>query len=312
MKPRIVVVGSLNMDLVVQAPRIPKPGETILGAGELQMIPGGKGANQACGASRLGADVAMVGRVGDDAFGEALIHNLNKTKVNTSLITRDADAATGIALIVVDDSGQNSIVISSGANGRVSDEDVDRGEDLIRSTDVLLLQLEIPLNAVFRAAELARLHGAITVLNPAPAQPLPTELLPLIDVLIPNETEAAILSGCESNTDEEIRQAATALRKSGVKTIIMTMGSRGALLITENVFSHFPTFPIDPVDTTAAGDAFVASFSVALAEGRSLQEAVRYGNAAGALACTKLGAQPSLPNRSALKNMLKKDITHTA
>ena len=312
MKPRIVVVGSLNMDLVVQAPRIPKPGETILGAGELQMIPGGKGANQACGASRLGADVAMVGRVGDDAFGEALIHNLNKTKVNTSLITRDADAATGIALIVVDDSGQNSIVISSGANGRVSDEDVDRGEDLIRSTDVLLLQLEIPLNAVIRAAELARLHGAITVLNPAPAQPLPTELLPLIDVLIPNETEAAILSGCESNTDEEIRQAATALRKSGVKTIIMTMGSRGALLITENVFSHFPTFPIDPVDTTAAGDAFVASFSVALAEGRSLQEAVRYGNAAGALACTKLGAQPSLPNRSALKNMLKKDITHTA
>jgi ribokinase len=306
MKPHLVVVGSLNMDLVVQAPRIPKPGETILGAGDLQMIPGGKGANQACGAARLGADVAMVGRVGDDAFGETLILNLNKSKVDTRSITRDIDAATGIALIVVEESGQNSIVVSSGANGCVSDEDVNRGEDLIQSADVLLLQLEIPLNAVIRAADLARLHGVTTVLNPAPAQPLPTELLTLIDVLIPNETEAAILSGCETNTDEEIQQAATTLRGFGAKTIIMTLGSRGALLITENVFSHFPAFPIDPVDTTAAGDAFVASFSVALAEGRSLQEAVRYGNAAGALACTKLGAQPSLPNRSALKNMLQK------
>ncbi len=306
MKPHLVVVGSLNMDLVVQAPRIPKPGETVSGAGDLKLIPGGKGANQAYGSAMLGADVAMLGRVGNDAFGETLVQNLNKVKVDTRFITRDPDAATGIALIVVEESGQNIIVVSPGANRRVSPEDVTQGESVIRSADVLLLQLEIPLNVVIRAVELAKLHGVITVLNPAPAQPLPTELLTLIDVLIPNETEAAILSSCETNTEEEIQQAAAALRRSGAKTIIMTLGSRGALLITENVFSHFPAFPIDPVDTTAAGDAFVASFSIALAEGRSLQEAVRYGNAAGALACTKLGAQPSLPNRSELENMLRK------
>jgi ribokinase len=306
MKPHLVVVGSLNMDLVVQAPRIPKPGETVSGAGDLKLIPGGKGANQAYGSAMLGADVAMFGRVGNDAFGETLVQNLNKVKVDTRFITQDPEASTGIALIVVEERGQNIIVVSPGANRRVSPEDVTQGESVIRSADVLLLQLEIPLNVVIRAVELAKLHGVITVLNPAPAQPLPTELLTLIDILIPNETEAAILSGCETHTGEEIQQAAGALRRSGAKTIIMTLGSRGAFLNTENVFSHFPAFPIDPVDTTAAGDAFVASFSVALAEGRSLQEAIRFGNAAGALACTKLGAQPSLPNRSELENMLRK------
>jgi ribokinase len=305
MKPQIVVVGSLNMDLVMQAPRIPKPGETVSGAEDLKLIPGGKGANQAYGSAMLGAEVAMLGRVGDDAFGETLVQNLNIVKVDTRFITQDPDAATGIALIVVEESGQNIIVVSPGANRCVSPEDVTQGESVIQSADVLLLQLEIPLNVVIRAVELAKLHGVITILNPAPARPLPAELLTLIDVLIPNETEAAILSGCETNTDEEIQQAAAALRRSGAKTIIMTLGSRGALLTTENVFSYFPAFPVDPVDTTAAGDAFVASFAVAVAEGKSLQEAVRYGNAAGALACTKFGAQPSLPNRPELEQLLK-------
>jgi ribokinase len=306
MKVRIVVVGSLNMDLVVQTPRIPKPGETILGAGDLQMIPGGKGANQAYGSALLGAEVAMVGRVGEDTFGETLIQNLDKVEVDTSFIIQDTDAPTGIALIVVEGSGQNSIVVSSGANGRLSPEDVSQREDVIQSADVLLLQLEIPLEAVLRAADLAKLHGVTTVLNPAPAQPLEPELLRLIDYLIPNETEFALLSGHEIHSNDKIKEAAAVLHQSGLKIIIMTMGNRGALLLTEDSFTHSPAFTVDPIDTTAAGDAFVASFVVAMAEGKSLQEAIRYGNAAGALACTKFGAQPSLPNRSELKDMLRK------
>lgn len=306
MKPRIVVVGSLNMDLVVRSPRIPKPGETIIGASDLQIIPGGKGSNQAYGSAKLGADVTLVGRVGNDNFGEKLIQNLCEAKVADRYITRDPAAPTGIALIVIDQSGQNSIVVSSGANERVSPQDIGQAEEAISSADLLLLQLEIPLNAVARAVDIAKHHGVITVLNPAPAQPLPPDLLSKIDYLIPNETETVLLSGHETHSDHEIKQAATVLRGVGAKTIILTLGSRGAVLITENSLTHFPAFPIDPVDTTAAGDAFVASFSVALAEGKPLQEAIRYGNAAGALACTKLGAQPSLPGRPELENMLQK------
>lgn len=305
MKPRLVVVGSLNMDLVVPSPRIPRPGETILGGGDLQMIPGGKGANQAYGAARLGADVSLIGRVGGDSFGEKLIHNLNQANVDTRYILHDPDAATGIALIVVEESGQNSIVVSSGANGRLTAEDINRKENAIHAANILLLQLEVPLDAVLQGAKLAKRHGVTTILNPAPAQPLPEELLRFIDYLIPNESETAILSGYGTSTDEEIKQAAAALRGSGIKTIIMTMGSRGALLITETEFCHFPAFPIDPVDTTAAGDAFVASFAVAMAEGKSIHEAIRFGNAAGALACTKFGAQPSLPDRQALESLMQ-------
>jgi ribokinase len=305
MNPHLVVVGSLNMDLVVQTPRIPKIGETVSGAEDLKLIPGGKGANQAYGSAMLGADVVMIGRVGNDAFGDTLVLNLDNVKVDTRFITRDPDAATGIALIMVEESGQNIIVVSPGANRRVSPEDVSQGESVIRSADVLLLQLEIPLETVTRAVEIARLYDVITVLNPAPAQHLPGKLLSSIDYIIPNETEMALLSEYEINTDNEIRQAASALRELGANTIVMTIGSRGAVLITEKEFTHFPTFPIDPVDTTAAGDAFVASFAVALAEGKSLQEAVRFGNAAGALACTKLGAQPSLPDRDHLENLIR-------
>jgi ribokinase len=302
---RIAVIGSLNMDLVVRASRIPKPGETIIGADDLHMIPGGKGANQAYASAMLGAEVSMVGRVGDDMFGEHLITSLKKAGVDTHHITRVSDASTGIALIVVEDGGQNSIVVSPGANGRVSSTDVSRAEAVIRSASLILLQLEIPLPAVIKAAQVAKNHGVKVVLNPAPAQQLSAELLSLTDILIPNETEASMLSGCDVGTDDGIRQAAARLCQSGVKTIIMTRGSRGASLITENEIVHFPAFTIEPVDTTAAGDAFVGSIAVALAEGRSISEAVRCGNAAGALASTKSGAQPSMPGRDDLDKMLQ-------
>ncbi len=302
---RIAVIGSLNMDLVVRAPRIPKPGETIIGTDDLNMIPGGKGANQAYCSAILGAEVAMIGRVGDDTFGEQLVNNLKKVGVDTQYIKRDADASTGIAMIVVEESGQNSIVVSPGANGRVDLSDISQAEAVILSSNLILLQLEIPIPAVIEASQLAKKHGIKVILNPAPAQKLPDELLSLIDILITNETEAAMLTECNVDTDNGIKQAASKLNQSGQKTIVMTRGSRGATLIAENKIVHFPAFPIKAVDTTGAGDAFVGSFAVAFAEGKSITDSIKFGNAAGASASTKSGAQPSMPDRDDLNKILQ-------
>ena len=303
MAAHITVVGSLNMDLVVRAPRIPQPGETIIG-GDFHTVPGGKGANQAVAAARLGAQVSMVGRVGRGAFAGPLLKNLAAAGVEHAFVTQDSEAATGVALIVVDDAGQNSIVVASGANARLSPTDVDAAGAAIAAADALLLQLESPLETVTRAAELARAHGATVIVNPAPARSLPAALLSLVDVLIPNESEAALLTGLPIGDPAEAEAAATALRKLGVGTVILTLGERGALLAREDGAEHFPAFEVTPVDTTAAGDAFVGGFAVALAGGQPLAEAVRWGNAAGALATTKLGAQPSLPSRQDLEALL--------
>lgn len=303
MPARVTVVGSLNMDLVVRAPRIPRPGETIIG-GEFRTVPGGKGANQAVAAARLGAQVAMVGRVGGDAFGGLLLENLAAAGVDHTFVTRDVEAATGVALIEVDDAGQNSIVVVSGANMRLAPADVEAAAAAIGVADVLLLQLESPLETVTRAAQVAHARGVTVILNPAPARPVPAGLLGLVDVLIPNESETALLTGLPVGDQEEAQAAAAALRRMGVATVILTLGERGALLAYEGGAELFPAFDVTPVDTTAAGDAFVGGLAVALAEGRPLQEAVRWGNAAGALATTRLGAQPSLPTRQALDDML--------
>ncbi|MEW5957562.1 MAG: ribokinase [Chloroflexota bacterium] len=300
---QITVIGSLNMDLVARAPHIPQPGETIIG-GDLHILPGGKGANQAVAAARLGAQVSMVGRVGQDAFAGPLLANLADSNVDHTFVTQDPAAATGVALIVVDDAGQNSIVVTAGANMRLSPDDVDAAETVIAAADVILLQLESPLQTVTRAAEVARAHGTTVVLNPAPARPLPAALLALVDILIPNESETALLTGLPVDNQAEAEAAATTLRQLGVEIVILTLGSRGALLADNNGTQLFPAFQVTPVDTTAAGDAFVGGLAVALAEGKSLSEAVRWGNAAGALATTQLGAQPSLPARQALETFL--------
>jgi ribokinase len=304
MTARVTVVGSLNMDLVARAPRIPQPGETIIG-GDFHTVPGGKGANQAVAAARLGAQVSMVGRVGRDAFADPLLNNLAAAGVDHTFVTQDPEAATGVALIVVDDAGQNSIVVASGANMRLSLADVDGAEAAIAAADALLLQLESPLETVTRAAKVARAHGVKVILNPAPARSLPGALLSLVDVLIPNESETALLTGMPVGDQAEAEAAATALRGLGVGTVILTLGERGALLAREEKTELFPAFDVTSVDTTAAGDAFVGGFAVALAEGQSLAEAVRWGNAAGALATTKLGAQPSLPTRQEIKEFIK-------
>lgn len=299
----VTVVGSLNMDLVVRTSRIPRPGETILGS-EFHTAPGGKGANQAVAAARMGGRVSMVGRVGSDAFAQSLLDGLVADGVDHAFVMRDPEAATGVAFIVVDDMGENSIVVASGANMRLSPTDVDAAEAAIAAADVLLLQLEVPLGVVVRAAEVARAHGATVILNPAPACPLPPELLSLIDVLIPNESETALLTHLPVGDRAEIEVAASALRELGVDTVVLTLGERGALLMEKGEKELIPAFEVTPVDTTAAGDAFVGGFAVALAEGRSLADAVRWGNAAGALATTRLGAQPSLPARRAVEALM--------
>lgn len=307
-RPHVVVVGSLNMDLVVRAPRIPRPGETIIG-GEFHTAPGGKGANQAVAAARLGGQVSMVGRVGSDAFAQSLLDGLTADGVDHNFVTQDPDAATGVAFIVVDDAGENSIVVASGANMRLSSANVDAAKVVIASADVLLLQLEIPLAAVTQAARAAHAHGATVILTPAPACPLPPELLSLIDVLVPNESEAALLTRLPVGDRAEIESAAMALRELGVDTVVLTLGRRGALLVREGEKEFIAAFEVTAVDTTAAGDAFVGGFAVALAEGRSLTDAVRWGNAAGALATTKLGAQPSLPARRAVEALMAQGST---
>ncbi len=300
---RIVVVGSINMDLVTRTNNIPIPGETVIG-GDLQTIPGGKGANQAVAAARLGSDVAMVGHVGNDVFAKQLKENLGADGVNQMYVT-GVEAASGVALIVVDASGQNSIVVAPGANGWLTPADVEAAADEINSADVMLLQLEIPLETVHRAAQLAHDSGVRVILNPAPAQPLPAALLKLVDVLVPNESEAAVLAGIPVDDEEGLRTAATVLQSLGVATVILTLGSRGALLAQDGKFTHFPPFAVlDVVDTTAAGDAFVGGLAAAIAGGDPVETAIPWGNAAGALAITRAGAQPSLPTRQEVMSLL--------
>jgi len=292
--PNILVVGSLNADLVVRASRFPQPGETISGD-DLQVIPGGKGANQAVAAARLGAHVSMLGRVGKENFGDFLLTNLKLNHVDSQLVQRD-DASTGTAIIVVDSNGQNSIVLSAGANGKVSTADVEHASFLHHK--LLLLQLEIPLPTVLRAAQRAKENNVRVILNPAPAKEVPDELTALTDFIIPNETELSLLTGMEVNDIQSVEKAAHVLLQRGAQNVIVTLGSKGALIVTSASAQATPvdTYPVNVVDTTAAGDAFIGGFAVAL-DSSSLLDAVRYGCACGALATTKFGAQPSLPTK---------------
>ena len=306
----LVVLGSLNMDLVIRAPRHPRPGETLIGS-DFGTFPGGKGANQAVAIARLGQEVTMIGCVGRDAFGDALIATLRAAGVDTTGVTR-SDAATGVALITLSAAGENTIVIAPGANGTVTPELVRSHEALLAGAAALLLQLEVPLPAVETAAALAHVHGVPVILNPAPAQPLPAPLMRQVDYLIPNQHEAALLTGLPVTTPEEAVTAADRLRRAGVGVVVLTLGEQGALVLMEDAPVMVPSFPVAVVDTTAAGDAFVGAFAVALSEGRTPVEAATWGCAAGALACTVLGAQPSLPSREAVMALLDTDRRRTA
>ena len=296
---KVLVVGSINMDLVVRVPHSPRPGETVLG-GDFETFPGGKGANQAVAAARMGGEVTMVGRVGSDNFGDTLIQGLVEDNIRTTYVIKDTDTPTGIAMIAVAANGENLIVVASGANYKVSEADVTNARDIMRDTDLLLLQLECPMEAVTAAIDLAKAYDIPVVLNPAPAQPLSQSLLANVDILTPNETELMMLAG-----EDTVDKAVEKVLSWGTKNLVVTLGANGARVITEGVDRHIPAHEITAVDTTAAGDAFNGALAVAYAEGKTLLEAVEYGMAAGALAATRRGAQPSLPTRDAVENLIK-------
>ena len=305
-RARVTVVGGFNMDLVFSAPRRPLPGETITGTAFGTFV-GGKGSNQAVAAVRAGAHVAMVGRLGADSFGRDIAAALENEGVDLRHAVRDPVNGTGVAEIVVEPDGTNSIVVVPRANGHLSAQDVRRARGAIGSAAVLLLQLETPLDAAEEAARAARRARVTVVLNPAPAAEIPDSLLQLVDVLVPNETETQALTNLPVDSDDAARRAAQALRArtgGGRATVVLTLGARGALVLDEDGADVVPSYPVRVVDTTAAGDAFCGALAVALAEGSALRDAVQFACAAGALACTVMGAGPSLPQRADIERLL--------
>jgi len=293
------------MDLVIKTPRIPAVGETILGE-DFIMTPGGKGANQAVAAAKLGAEVYFIAKLGDDVFAEQSLSNFKKEAVNTKYVIQTNEAPSGVALITVDDAGNNVIVVAPGANQMLSPEDVRRAESDISSSGALVAQLEVPLETVEFAAQLANNCGVPFILDPAPAQELRPELLKMVDVLTPNETEAQILTGIEvtSNRDSA-RTAAKKLLECGVKSVILTMGTKGFLLAADDMMEFVTAAKVDAVDATAAGDAFTGSLAVGLAQGKTLADAATFANYVAALSVTKMGAQSSMPAREAVESFVR-------
>ncbi|NQX47580.1 ribokinase [Paenibacillus tritici] len=300
----IVVIGSLNMDMVVRAERAPEAGETLFGQG-FALSPGGKGANQAVAAARLGADVTMIGRVGKDAFGNGLLEIMQQEQIHTEYISRSESQATGVASIVVDGAGENRIIVVPGANVEMTPEDIEALEFVIAQARIVVMQLETDLAMCGAAAAIASRHGIPVILNPAPARPLGDELLRHVTYLTPNETEAGILAGITVESIDDAERAARILLQKGVQHIIVTLGSKGALIVNAAGSLHVPGFPVHAVDTVAAGDSFNGALAWQLTRGKTLDEAVRFANAVGALAVGKAGAISSLPRLDEVEQFLQ-------
>lgn len=304
MRP-IIVFGSINMDLVTKTPRLPVAGETLQGY-EFFTAPGGKGANQAVAAAQLGIPTQMVGRVGNDDFGRQLLAGLQIAGIQTDGILVDKATNSGVAIITVDDAGENNIIIVAGANGRLDETDVERLRSWLPGAAALLMQLEIPMSVVQLAAQVAQQTDVPVILDPAPARAdIPPELYSLVDIITPNEIEASQLVGFPVDGQEAAAKAATELQRRGVKTVIIKLGDRGVFCATASETFFVPAFCVQAIDTVAAGDAFNGALAVALAEGRPLREAVVWGAAAGAISATKAGAQPSLPDRKMFEVFLQ-------
>jgi len=303
--PVIVVIGSLNMDLIARAGSIPTPGQTVAGHG-FATLPGGKGANQAVAAARAGGRVSMIGRIGNDDFGQRLLLGLKGNGVDVSNILVSEGVSTGVAMVIVDDNGENAICISGGANLMLSCADLDEHSNLIAGADVVIMQLEIPQETAAYALQLAHHHGVTVILNPAPA---PEELDPTLleaDIIIPNQDETARLCGEPVSDLHSAKLAGSALVARGAKTVVVTLGRHGALAITEDHIAHVPSFNAKMVDSTGAGDAFCGAFAIAYAQHKDLNFATRFAAAAGALACHKFGAQPAMPHLSAITKLLQR------
>jgi ribokinase len=302
MQPNILVVGSANTDFIVQVPQIPVVGETVIG-GVFHTAKGGKGANQAVAAARLGGNVTLITRLGTDTLGNEAITAYQIEDINTTYIARDVGSPSGVALILVNSVGENIIAVAPGANYELTPQDIMNAETAIKEADCVLIQLEIPVEAVVAAAQIARRHNVRVILNPAPAGDIPVEVWHNVDVLTPNEKEAADILG-EAYAQNRGNLLADLAEKTGVDHIVVTLGDKGATVLSNGRESHVPNFSVTPVDTTACGDAFNGALAVALGQGKSLLEAVKYANAAGALAATKLGAQPSLPTAKEVEAFL--------
>ena len=300
----ILVVGSLNMDEVVRVPRLPALGETLLGAGSLKLVPGGKGANQAVAMARLGGSVTMAGRVGNDPFGEQLLQALQADGINTDLVLVDKKEASGVGFIFLAPDGENAIIVASGSNMQVGsdEEQMSRIHAVLQGVQALVLQLEIPLPIVQQMIEAGHQAEIRVVLNVAPAQPLSKELLKLVSVLIVNESEASLLSGQRVDSLEDAQVVGRVLHGYGIPTVVVTLGARGAILVTDDATGQTQTLyqatpKVQVVDTTAAGDCFVGALTLALTEGQTPDDALRFAVNASALKVTKFGAQSGLPTR---------------
>ncbi|MCC7163846.1 MAG: ribokinase [Anaerolineae bacterium] len=302
--PLICVVGSSNIDLISKVPRLPKLGETMIGH-SFHLGYGGKGANQAVMAAKLGARVSMVTKLGRDVFGEGTLKNYREQGIDTTHVLFDDALFSGVAPIFVDDNARNFIVIVPGANTGLLPADAQAAREVIRSAALLVCQLEIPIETTLEAFRIAKTANVLTILNPAPAAQLPDELLQLTDICAPNETETELLTGMPVNTLEEAEAAARVLLGRGPKTVILTLGERGALLVDANAVEHVPAMSVDAVDPTGAGDAFIGSLAVFLGEGLSMREAILRANAVAALSVTKIGTQVSFPKRAEADKFLK-------
>ena len=300
----VLVVGSSNTDMIIRVPRIPRPGETVLG-GEFSMAAGGKGANQAVAAARAGGRVTFVARVGDDDFGARALAAFEAEGIDTRFVVRAPASPSGIALITVDERGENSISVASGANALLSAADVDAAGDAFAAADIVLVQLESPLATVEATVRKAGEKGVPVVLNPAPARPLDDGLLARVSVLTPNEHEAAALAGIAVEDDAGARRAAGRLKARGAAAVVVTLGERGVFASSPGFEGFVPAFKVDPVDTTAAGDVFNGALAVALAEKLPLAEALRFAQAAAAISVTRPGAQPSAPARAEILALLE-------
>ena len=295
----IIVVGSSNTDMVIQTNKFPVPGETLLG-GKFFLFPGGKGANQAVAAARLGGLVTFIAKVGNDIFGEQALQQFKNEGILTEFIISDPSNPSGVALITVDAKGENTIVVAQGANGALTSEDIQKANKEFENTSIVLMQLEIPLDAVIHTAKLATQHGKKVILNPAPARQLPDTLLKELFIITPNESETEVLLGIEITNMNAVHTAAKKLHDKGVAHVIITLGSEGAYLYNAEGGQHIPTTKVKPVDSTAAGDVFNGALAVAISEGKSVSEAIQFANRAAAISVTRMGAQASAPFRNEL------------
>lgn len=301
---KLVVLGSVNADHVLQVPSFPRPGETLHGR-HYQVIPGGKGANQAVAAARLNADIAFIACVGDDPFGVNIRESFKCDGINIGGVKMQPDCPTGIAMIQVADSGENSICISAEANAKLTAEAVAPELERIRQADYLLMQLETPLDGIELAAQTAKRHGTKVILNPAPARELPDSLLACIDIITPNETEAEVLTGVKVDDDASARAAADVLHGKGIDTVMITLGAKG-VYVSQNGEGHIvPGFRVEATDTTAAGDTFNGAFVTGLMESMPLESAIKFAHAAAAISVTRFGAQTSIPTREEVDAFLK-------